>query len=135
MGTPVLAGARYRFATLVVVSALALFFGGVATSQDRVAPKQGLGKGSLSSSRSGETGRTIPAAVPQPSIGRFSDERIRLLNRVLTLPSSPGQFEAEFSSLQVLHLRFNRRYGANSVASRSVRDRLEQLRVAWRSGR
>ena len=71
----------------------------------------------------------------RPAPRRYSNERIRLLNLLLAVPLKFDQLTAEVSTLQVLEDRFNRRYGPNSVASRSVRDRLELLWAAMKSGR
>lgn len=81
------------------------------------------------------TSTVLPALQPSSEKGGYSDERIRLLNLLLAVPMKFDELTAEVATLQVLEGRFNRRYGPNSVASRSVRDRLELLWSAWRSGR
>lgn len=58
---------------------------------------------------------------------RYSDRRIRMLNDMAPMPENGGELLQEIDRLSVQQQRFDRRYGPDSVASRSVRDRLRDL--------
>lgn len=58
---------------------------------------------------------------------RYSDQHIQVLNQRKAVPKRADALQAEIDRLQVQQRRFNRQYGADSVAARSVRHRLFQL--------
>lgn len=64
---------------------------------------------------------------PSPDGRRFSDHRIALLNDLMPTPRSGPELLREIEAHAIQQRRFERRYGPDSVAARSVRDRLLDL--------
>ena len=59
---------------------------------------------------------------------RYSNQAIRTLNAGIPLPDDHEQSRQEYRKLTVQQRRFEQRYGKDSVAARSVRMRLQDLR-------
>lgn len=95
----------------------------------------------LADSRAADTDREMdaggedcPRAESAVSDGHYSDRRIRMLNDMTPVPETRAQLLQEIERLSVQRHRFERRYGPESVAARSVRERLRDLNHQVESG-
>lgn len=95
----------------------------------------------LADSRAADTDREMdagsedcPRAESTVSDGHYSDRRIRMLNDMTPVPETRAQLLQEIERLSLQRRRFERRYGPESVAARSVRERLRDLNQQVESG-
>lgn len=68
------------------------------------------------------------------AVQQYSERRIQILNTLKPMPETDAQLAESIEKLTVQQQRFERRYGAASVAARSVRARLRDLREHASSG-
>lgn len=69
----------------------------------------------------------IAASVQKSGSPRYSERRIRMLNETIPIPDDGPVLLQEMERLTLQQRRFERRYGPESVAARSVRFRLRDL--------
>lgn len=69
----------------------------------------------------------IAASAQKSGASRYSERRIRMLNETIPIPDDGPVLLHEMERLTLQQRRFERRYGPESVAARSVRLRLRDL--------
>lgn len=76
---------------------------------------------------SGDDHQLRAANMNQSAAARYSEHTIRMLNELIPMPDTGPEMLQEMESLSLQQRRFERRYGPESVAARSVRFRLRDL--------
>lgn len=73
-------------------------------------------------------------ASEKSSTLRYPERRIRMLNETMPMPDTCAALLEEIERLSVQQRRFERRYGPESVAARSVRLRMRDLHDRMSTG-
>lgn len=69
----------------------------------------------------------LAAGTENSGVPKYSERRIRMLNETMPIPEAGPALLEEIERLSLQQRRFERRYGPESVAARSVRLRLRDL--------